>query len=224
MPRPVSAQYPISLGYRQRAEFDKTYIHRGVDFAVPIGTSVRATRGGRVVHAGRGGMGPAFGVHVVVKTTDDDGDTIWVIYAHLSATAVRPDQVVDAGTLVGRSGATGNVRGAHLHYGEFTVMQYEHDRRPEYLDDKTKAESQRLERVVYTGELLLDLPLYRVTRKGGLDFHTGPGKKYPVAAHYAQGETFIGSRSTLWYRRMAYAPHLWGRKTGLSLVRHTKKK
>ena len=81
--RPVAAKYPVTLGYRQKARFDPSYIHRGVDYGCPSGTPVVAATAGTVVHAGRGGMGPAFGIHVVLKT----GATFH-IYAHLSSESV----------------------------------------------------------------------------------------------------------------------------------------
>jgi hypothetical protein len=128
MVRPVDAKYPITLGYRQKARFDPNYIHRGIDYGCPSGTAVRASTRGTVVHAGRGGMGTAFGIHVVLKTSG-----IWHIYAHLSSESVSVGQVVNAGQQVGKSGATGNITGPHLHYGEFTRYHYQADRKPAFL-------------------------------------------------------------------------------------------
>ena len=128
--RPVAAKYPVTLGYRQKARFDPSYIHRGVDYGCPSGTPVVAATAGTVVHAGRGGMGPAFGIHVVLKT----GATFH-IYAHLSSESVSVGQKIAAGQRVGKSGATGNVTGNHLHYGEFTAYHYKSDRKPQFLDE-----------------------------------------------------------------------------------------
>lgn len=127
--RPVDSKHPVTLGYRQKMRSRPTYIHRGIDYGCPVGTPVRATKGGKVVHAGRGGMGPAFGIHVVLLV-----DGIYVIYAHLSSESVRVGQAITAGQQLGKSGATGNVTGPHLHYGEFVTFSYLRDRTPRFVD------------------------------------------------------------------------------------------
>lgn len=129
--RPVDSKYPVTLGYRQKMRSRPSYIHRGVDYGAPVGSTVRASKGGRVVHAGRGGMGSAFGIHVVVKTSDG----IYVIVAHLSSESASVGQQVKTGDILGKSGATGNVTGPHVHYGELTSYSYLADRKPQYLDD-----------------------------------------------------------------------------------------
>lgn len=127
--RPVDAKFPITLGYRQKMKSRPSYIHRGIDFGVPVGTPVDASKGGKVVHAGTGGMGSAFGIHVVLYV-----DGIYVIYAHLSSESVSIGQTVVTGQQLGKSGATGNVTGPHLHYGEFTAFDYLEDRTPKFID------------------------------------------------------------------------------------------
>lgn len=132
MVRPVAAVWPVTLGYRQKARFNPRYIHRGIDYGSPTGTPVVATTGGTVVYAGRGGgYGPAFGIHVVIKTSET-----WHLYGHLSAEHVSTGQIVQAGQQIGKSGATGNVTGAHLHYAEFTQgpAAYTSDRAPRFID------------------------------------------------------------------------------------------
>lgn len=127
--RPVPAGVGVTLGYRQPMKSRPTYVHRGIDYGTPLGTPVTATVAGKVVHAGRGGMGSAFGIHVVILTAG-----VWHIYAHLSMSKVKKGQLVDAGQRLGLSGASGNVTGPHLHYGEFTRYSYLADRRPKFID------------------------------------------------------------------------------------------
>ncbi|MGW1051254.1 transglycosylase family protein [Streptomyces sp. NPDC002521] len=104
---PVDA--PIGTGYRVAgAHWSKGY-HTGVDFLVPTGTSVQAAEAGNVVAAG---WGDAYGYQVVIRHADGR----YTQYAHLSAISVRIGQSVTTGQRIGRSGATGNVTGPHLHF------------------------------------------------------------------------------------------------------------
>ncbi|MEU0971157.1 transglycosylase family protein [Streptomyces sp. NPDC005917] len=83
--------------------------HTGVDFLAPTGTSVKAVEAGQVVTAGWGG---SYGYQVVIR----HADRRYTQYAHLSAISVRAGQSVSTGQRIGRSGATGNVTGPHLHF------------------------------------------------------------------------------------------------------------
>ncbi|MFF7330562.1 peptidoglycan DD-metalloendopeptidase family protein [Streptomyces sp. NPDC008150] len=83
--------------------------HTGQDFAVPLGTPVRAVGAGRVVRVLCGG---AFGVQLVLRHPDG----YCTQYAHLSAVAVRRGETVSAGQVIARSGSTGNSTGPHLHF------------------------------------------------------------------------------------------------------------
>lgn len=129
--RPVPVRYPVTLGYREPANFDPNYIHRGTDFGTGTGVAVVATKGGTVVWAGRnGGYGPAYGIHVVIRV-----DNIWCIYAHLSEEHVYVGQKISTGQQIGLTGGTGNVTGPHLHYQECTQppAAYKSDRHPEFI-------------------------------------------------------------------------------------------
>lgn len=89
--------------------------HKGVDYAAPVGTRVRATADGIVQFAGRkGGYG-----NVVVLEHRSGYSTL---YAHLSGFGkrMRPGQRVEQGDVIGFVGMTGLANGPHLHY-EFLV-------------------------------------------------------------------------------------------------------
>lgn len=89
--------------------------HRGVDYAAPIGTPVKATGDGKVLFVGdKGGYGKA----IVLK----HGDRYSTLYAHLSrfARSLRQGQTVRQGQTIGYVGRTGLATGPHLHY-EFQV-------------------------------------------------------------------------------------------------------
>ncbi|MFE7273269.1 M23 family metallopeptidase [Streptomyces sp. NPDC057623] len=83
--------------------------HTGQDFAVPIGTPVRAVGDGRVVKVTCGG---AFGMQVVVGHADG----YYTQYAHLASVGVDQGERVDTGQWIGQSGTTGNSTGPHLHF------------------------------------------------------------------------------------------------------------
>lgn len=135
MVRPVPASAPVTLGYRQRMRSRPLYIHRGIDYGAHAGTPVVATRAGVVVYAGDarkhgGGYGSSYGIQVVVRVGN-----IWCLYAHLSQELVDIGQIVKTGQLLGKSGATGNVTGPHLHYQENTQAPaaYKSDRAPQFI-------------------------------------------------------------------------------------------
>jgi murein DD-endopeptidase MepM/ murein hydrolase activator NlpD len=89
--------------------------HRGVDYAAPLGTAVRATGNGRVAYAGvKGGYG-----NVVELRHSGAFSTV---YAHLSrfAPVAKAGARVAQGEVIGYVGQTGWATGPHLHY-EFRV-------------------------------------------------------------------------------------------------------
>lgn len=90
--------------------------HKGVDFAAPTGTKVRATADGVVSFIGRdGGYGNAIRVsHQGQYTT---------VYGHLSrfASKLHHGQRVSQGQVIGYVGKTGLASGPHLHY-EFKIL------------------------------------------------------------------------------------------------------
>jgi murein DD-endopeptidase MepM/ murein hydrolase activator NlpD len=85
--------------------------HKGVDYAAPIGTPVRAAGDGRIAYAGpKGGYGN------VVEIDHSRG--ILTVYGHLSrfAKGTRVGQHVTQGTVIAYVGMTGLATGPHLHY------------------------------------------------------------------------------------------------------------
>ena len=102
--------YPMSIwpitsnfGYRWGR------LHAGVDVGVPTGTTVRASRGGKVTVAGWLG---GYGNCVMI----DHGDGVVTVYGHLSEVTCSVGQYVDQGQQVALSGNTGRSTGPHLHF------------------------------------------------------------------------------------------------------------
>jgi murein DD-endopeptidase MepM/ murein hydrolase activator NlpD len=95
--------------------------HKGVDFAAPTGTPVRASGDGKVAFAGQqNGYG-----NVVALQHSGAYSTL---YAHLSrfAAGMRPGVRVSQGEIIGYVGQTGWATGPHLHY-EFRVNNEQRD-------------------------------------------------------------------------------------------------
>jgi murein DD-endopeptidase MepM/ murein hydrolase activator NlpD len=89
--------------------------HKGVDYAAPTGTPVRAVADGKVAFAGRQG---GYGNLIVLQHQGN----ISTAYGHLSgfAKGIRQGARVSQGQTIGYVGATGLATGPHLHY-EFRV-------------------------------------------------------------------------------------------------------
>lgn len=83
--------------------------HTGVDLGTKTGTPIAATASGVVTSAGWAG---GYGKQVII----DHGGGVKSAYAHLSTILVGNGQRVEQGEIIGKSGATGNVTGAHLHF------------------------------------------------------------------------------------------------------------
>ncbi|MFJ8645697.1 M23 family metallopeptidase [Streptomyces sp. NPDC093546] len=114
-------------GYTLTASFNQggamwSHKHSGQDFAVPIGTPVKAAHSGVVVKAGPngGGDGPAYGNAVVIKHSNGT----YSQYAHLSKIDVSVGKKVKTGQLIAKSGNTGNSSGPHLHFEIRTTPNY----------------------------------------------------------------------------------------------------
>ncbi len=101
---------PISNG-RRTSGYGQRWgrLHKGIDWACPVGTTVRASRAGRVVSAGWNG---SYGYSILI----DHGDGARTRYAHLSKVLVSPGEYVNQSEKIGLSGNTGRSTGPHLHF------------------------------------------------------------------------------------------------------------
>ncbi|MEV0978768.1 peptidoglycan DD-metalloendopeptidase family protein [Streptomyces sp. NPDC049915] len=100
--------YQLSAGFGSDGSH-WAHRHTGQDFAVPIGTPVRAVGAGRVVRVACGG---AFGIEIVLQHPGG----YYTQYGHLAAVGVDAGQQVLAGQWIGQSGTSGNSTGPHLHF------------------------------------------------------------------------------------------------------------
>jgi len=110
---PFVGTYPISQGpgcgnHTTAAQAE------AIDFAMPIGTPVYAADDGTVSFAGKA-TGKLAGYGNLVRIEHADGSRSY--YAHLSVVEVARSSIpIVRGTLIGKSGDTGNATGPHLHF------------------------------------------------------------------------------------------------------------
>jgi len=84
-------------------------MHRGVDIANRFGAAVLAASHGVVVFAGK-----MHGYGYLIEI--DHGYGYRTRYGHMSSSAVKAGDEVDANQLIGRVGSTGHSTGPHLHF------------------------------------------------------------------------------------------------------------
>ena len=112
MKTPVDgARITSGFGMRFHPLLGYTRMHKGIDFAVPVGTPVMASGSGIVKIAGRSS---GYGNYMRV----DMGNGYGFAYGHLSrfAPGIHPGSRVHQGEIVAYSGNTGLSTGPHLHY------------------------------------------------------------------------------------------------------------
>lgn len=86
--------------------------HRGLDYEVAPGTTVKAPAPGTVLFSGNLGLS---GRTVVI----DHGRGLLSVFSHLGENVVRQGEWVDTGRTVGTSGESGIAAAPHLHWGVY---------------------------------------------------------------------------------------------------------
>jgi murein DD-endopeptidase MepM/ murein hydrolase activator NlpD len=104
----ISSRFNLS---RRHPVLNRIRAHKGVDYAAPTGTPVRAAGEGRVRFVGRQG-----GYGNVIEL--EHGSGVVTVYGHLSrfASKLRRGQRVELAQVIGYVGMTGLATGPHLHY------------------------------------------------------------------------------------------------------------
>ncbi len=112
MKTPINgARLSSPFGMRKHPIDGFNKMHRGTDFAAPLGTPIMASGSGTIKKAGWCGGG---GNCVVIR----HNSTYQTIYAHMSkfAKGIRSGVRVKQGQTIGYVGSTGKSTGPHLHY------------------------------------------------------------------------------------------------------------
>ncbi len=112
MKTPINgARLSSSFGLRKHPIDGFTKMHKGTDFAAPLGTPIMASGDGVVVKAGWCGGG---GNCIKIR----HNSSYSTVYAHLSkfAATTKKGRRVKQGQIIGFVGSTGKSTGPHLHY------------------------------------------------------------------------------------------------------------
>ncbi|RWF68379.1 MAG: M23 family metallopeptidase [Mesorhizobium sp.] len=111
MVTPVNGVMTSTFGPRKHPILGTVRIHKGVDWAAPLGTPIAAAFDGEVVFQGDGG-----GYGNLVKISHGNGRE--TRYAHMQKFAVKGGvgAKVKAGDIIGYIGTTGLSTGPHLHF------------------------------------------------------------------------------------------------------------
>ena len=112
MKTPINgARLSSSFGMRKHPIDGFNKMHRGTDFAAPMGTPIMASGNGVIKKAGWCGGG---GNCIVIR----HNSTYQTVYAHMSkfASGIRKGVRVKQGQTIGFVGSTGKSTGPHLHY------------------------------------------------------------------------------------------------------------
>ncbi|MDI6735851.1 MAG: M23 family metallopeptidase [bacterium] len=108
--RPVTAgHFSSGYGYRRDPFNGSIQFHTGIDFAAYQGTSIRASRSGKVVCSD---WVNGYGNTIVIEHTGGYATR----YAHNSKNLVSKGMYVNQGQVIGLVGNTGRSMGAHLHF------------------------------------------------------------------------------------------------------------
>ena len=112
MKTPINgARLSSSFGMRKHPIDGFNKMHRGTDFAAPLGTPIMASGDGKVIRAKWCGGG---GNCIKIK----HNSTYSTVYAHMSkfAVGIKNGVRVKQGQIIGYVGSTGKSTGPHLHY------------------------------------------------------------------------------------------------------------
>lgn len=115
---PVQGVLTSRFGPRMHPVLKVAKLHKGVDWAAPVGTPITAAFDGTILSAGDG---QGYGNLVVINHAGG----LQTRYAHMSAFGplAKPGQKIKAGDLIGYVGTTGLSTGPHLHFELYEAGQ-----------------------------------------------------------------------------------------------------
>lgn len=191
--------YPLTQHFGENPQwYPLTHGHNGIDWGIPLRTSVYATLPGKVMRVGSDPNG--YGNHIRISHANN----LLSLYGHLDErnyAAVREGDEVQGGQLIGFSGNTGRSTGPHLH---FEVREGTAAFNPEpYL--VTKLDDTPVVDDGGEDPHPVETPLFkiRVTAEPTLNIRTGPGVVYPAIGSFNTGDkvdVFELAGTEIWVR------------------------
>ena len=106
----LTLDIPVTDGYLSSPfGMRNGHFHKGIDFAAPYGSDIRAAQDGRVVFTG---WDSGYGQMVTIEHAPG----IETRYAHCSAILVQEGQIVHRDQVIAHIGMTGDATGPHVHF------------------------------------------------------------------------------------------------------------
>jgi len=163
---PVDFRVSSSFNPNRRHPVLKTVRpHRGVDYAAPSGTPIKASGDGKVIFRG---VQNGYGNVVILQ----HGGNITTLYAHMSRFVgnVRNGSRVRQGQTIGYVGKTGLVTGVHLHYEYRINGVHRNPRTVELPQADPIADKYRQEFLAASGPILEELEQFKRTQLASIAF------------------------------------------------------
>lgn len=107
---PTIGRYTSGFGYRSDPFTGARRFHNGIDWANRVGTAIKASMAGTVVHV-ESQIGN-YGRFVIIQHPRG----FQTLYAHMDSINVTRGEYVSQGEIIGRMGNTGRSTGPHLHF------------------------------------------------------------------------------------------------------------
>ena len=109
-------EYKITDGYYAESKaYRNGRSHFAIDLRAPVGTPVQIPASGTPWTVDSTGYSSAAGNFIKISTTTNNGDNLQLMFGHLSSVDVQKKSVLTPGTVIAKSGNTGNTTGPHLH-------------------------------------------------------------------------------------------------------------
>jgi murein DD-endopeptidase MepM/ murein hydrolase activator NlpD len=105
----MGARQTSAFGWRKDPFTGVQRLHEAIDWAIAVGTPVKAASDGRVAKTGND---PGYGRYVILSHSEN----FETLYAHLSVISVKDGDRVEQGEKIGEVGNTGRSTGSHLHF------------------------------------------------------------------------------------------------------------
>lgn len=106
---PVKSKISSPFGAMRFVNNKVVGYHSGIDFPVPVGTTLKAANSGKIVLSREL---TTTGNTIVI----DHGMNVFSSYAHMSSLNVKEGDIIKKGDIIGKSGNTGFTTGPHLHF------------------------------------------------------------------------------------------------------------